>query len=499
MKLSTEEVHSLIAGYLADMLDDAQRLKLKQAIENDDTARKLYLEYMDLNASLCRQAQPVDAESSIDLLPQDILAALSVEPGARPLPEKALSPLTTFSSRTTPRVRSSWTTKWALASLCGIAASCLAFAFWGLNLASTSNKSITIESPAVVREVVLAQGSSTKLQIENVGHLTLYGPAKFQLLGPKRARLENGRIRMRVTEKSGHGFVVETPDGDIVDLGTEFGVDVTAGKNSALAVFEGAVDLKIADVAKNILRSERLLGGDGVLFSKHGQWDRLNSVMTGVDSLFQVCGEPAQLSFDNPLIVDVYDNLPSRSTKRYYEIVPRGMQEDVLAFVDRLEHNWNGMTTSSPIPRYLLEGDYVKTFNADKTRDFKLTVVLSRPANLYVLFDKRLAVPNWLQEDFEPTGDSIGLDTGRTRANDRSKKSSHKIGKGPGESIDHEFAIWKREVQAGQPVVLGENGHNPKQSSHATMYGVVAKDLTAKKADRRGKKVSDRALSSTGN
>jgi len=497
MKLPLEEVHSLIAGYLAESLDDAQQLKLKQTIASDEAARRLYLEYMDLNASLCRQSQPADVEPSIDLLPPDILAALNLSTAAQPVQEKTLSPITTFNAQRPSHRHFAWKTKWAMVGFCGVAASCLAFAFWGWRSAVIGNAPVASTTPAMVREVVLTKGSSTKLHIENVGHITLHGPAKFQLLGPKRARLENGRIRMRVTEESGHGFTVETPDGDIVDLGTEFGVDVTAGKNSALAVFEGAVDLKIADLATNILRSERLLGGDGVLFSKNGQWDRLNSVMTGEGSQFQVCGEPTQISFDNPLIVDVYDNLPPQSTKRYYEIIPGGMHEDAVAFVDRLEHNWNGMTKSSPIPKYLLAADYVKTFNSDKNRDFKLTVVLSRPAHLYVLYDKRLTIPDWLENGFQRTEDSIGLDTGRMSTKDRSKKASHVSGEGPGESIDHEFQVWKKTVKSGQQVILGENGRNEKSSPHATMYGVVAKELPSKRSARRVTKTNERAATAS--
>ena len=108
---------------------------------------------------------------------------------------------------------------------------------------------------------------------------------------------------MRVTEKAGRGFVVETPDGEITDLGTEFGVDVMAGRESALAVFEGAVDLLVADQGKEIPHIERLLGGDGAMFSKGGRMDRLNSITTG-GAHVALCGEKSSISFDTPLIVE---------------------------------------------------------------------------------------------------------------------------------------------------------------------------------------------------
>ena len=246
--------------------------------------------------------------------------------------------------------------------------------------------------------------------------------------------LDQGRIRMRVTEKSGHGFVVETPDGDITDLGTEFGVEVTTGKSSALAVFEGAVDFEVADQNLENPRIERLLGGDGVLFNKGGQTTRLNSILTGSGTAFSVCSESSEVEYDLPLIIDMYDNLPADKTRRYYEIVPGGLQEDALAFVDRLQHNWNGLSRGLGLPNNLRGADYVKTFCDDKLRtdsNFKLTVVLGRPAKLFVLYDKRLEPPQWLTESFTKTEDSVGLDMGKWYSLDEPPSPSREIGLAP--------------------------------------------------------------------
>lgn len=337
-----------------------------------------------------------------------------------------------------------------------------------------------VQSPAapLLTSHTIDDGSSTTLEIPAVGKVTLYGPAQFQFLSPMRARLDRGRLRMRVTEKSGHGFVIETPDGEITDLGTEFGVDVSSGKDSALAVFEGVVDLKISDSrSKTMTRVERLLGGDGVLFNKSGQLDRLKSIMTGDGAKFLVRGESSAVSFDNPIIVDVYDSLPLNSTKRCYEIVPKGMKDDALAFVDRLEHEWNGISRAGRMPKYLVGGDYVKTFNDHWRNDFEMTVVLSRPACLYVLFDKRLTIPKWLKERFKPTYDIIGLDTGRYHSSDPGTSPDRIRGVGAGQSIDHEFTVWKQVVKAAGPVVLGRNGVYKSQPQRATMYGVVATEI----------------------
>ena len=351
----------------------------------------------------------------------------------------------------------------------------------------------TTQSHSIPSSVKLKSGSSTTLMLDDVGYIYLEGPADFRLLGPRRARLDSGRIRMRVTEASGRGYVIETPDGDITDLGTEFGVHVATGKRTAVAVFEGAVDLQVADQNVVTPHVQRLVGGDGVLFNKGGQLDRLNSILTSQGNSFSVCSDDVNGNdFDSPLIIDTYDNLPTSATKRYYEIVTKGMKEDALAHVDRLQHNWNGLSSMSGMPKYLIGADYVKTFCDDKRRvdhDFQLTVVLARPAKLYVLFDKRLEPPSWLVKSFRRTDDCLGLDAGKWHALDEKRGHLGETGKGPGESIDIEFVVWERLVDKPGTIELGANGVNRKKRAFTNMYGVAAVEFPARTVARKKQSV----------
>ena len=114
-----------------------------------------------------------------------------------------------------------------------------------------------------------------------------------------------------------------------------------------------------------------------------------------------------------PLIISsVRDNIKRPGTWSFYEIVHAGMQEDGLAFVDREFHQWNGVDASG-MPAYLLGADYVRMFNDDKVdNSFEMYVTIDRPAMLYVFFDDRLTPPKWLRDNFEDTGDNIGMDVG---------------------------------------------------------------------------------------
>ena len=149
------------------------------------------------------------------------------------------------------------------------------------------------------------------------------------------------------------------------------------------------------------------------------------------------------------------------------------MREDAKAFVDRESHEWNGVTTAG-MPRYLLGGDYVKTFNNDKVNnDIEIRVTLGRPAKLYILFDDRIPAPPWLRENFRNTGDHIGVDEGPFY----SKGvwcAEHQPGVGPGVSIDNTSSIWVREVNSPGTVILGAT---EAPISGINMYGIVAVPL----------------------
>ncbi len=173
------------------------------------------------------------------------------------------------------------------------------------------------------------------------------------------------------------------------------------------------------------------------------------------------------------MIADVRDNIRKDDSIKSYQIVRGGLEEDVLAFVDR-EHQWNGVDAKG-LPGFLVGADYVMPFNDDKfIRGLELNVRLLRPADLYVFLDKNMAVPSWLRKDFIDTGLQIGLDCAKTEWH-----KDHSLGNGPGRSIDFRFSVWKREIKQAGVVSLGGIEQTPAIRSHGfNMYGIaaVAKD-----------------------
>ncbi|WP_395751496.1 LamG-like jellyroll fold domain-containing protein [Prosthecobacter sp.] len=70
------------------------------------------------------------------------------------------------------------------------------------------------------------------------------GPADITLLGPERMACRRGNVRTLVNEGS-EGFTIETPGGAVVDLGTEFGVNVEGDGKAQVVVYQGQAELSL--------------------------------------------------------------------------------------------------------------------------------------------------------------------------------------------------------------------------------------------------------------
>ncbi len=77
------------------------------------------------------------------------------------------------------------------------------------------------------------------LALDVGGTARIEGPSVFEIIDDNRIRLESGDLQARF-EESGQGFTVLTPEGEIVDLGTEFRIEVGNGE-STVQVVKGRV------------------------------------------------------------------------------------------------------------------------------------------------------------------------------------------------------------------------------------------------------------------
>lgn len=87
----------------------------------------------------------------------------------------------------------------------------------------------------------LAQGIAT-IKFDNGARVDLEGPAHVELLGQDHCQLHRGKLVVTI-DNDFKGFVVETPNGRLIDQGTSFGVSVEPDGASVVEVFDGRVDV----------------------------------------------------------------------------------------------------------------------------------------------------------------------------------------------------------------------------------------------------------------
>jgi hypothetical protein len=80
-----------------------------------------------------------------------------------------------------------------------------------------------------------------EIEFDQGAHVILQGPAGLELLSGSKVRLTHGTLTARVPPTA-RGFTVISPGGRVVDLGTEFGLNVDEGGGTTVRVFTGEVE-----------------------------------------------------------------------------------------------------------------------------------------------------------------------------------------------------------------------------------------------------------------
>jgi hypothetical protein len=121
--------------------------------------------------------------------------------------------------------------------------------------------------------LVLAKGLA-QIEFFSGATLVVEGPAEFEIVSPWEVLLRYGKARVHAPPAA-RGFQVRTPGLKLVDLGTEFGVEVDrTAREARVAVFSGEVTAHPKDGAQLSLRE-----GDG-LQQRGGQLDRTSAAPT---------------------------------------------------------------------------------------------------------------------------------------------------------------------------------------------------------------------------
>lgn len=309
---SSGEVAGLVSALCDEHLTPVQLDRLNLLLVTDRAARAEYLRFMRAEAVYERllggPMNSVDPEAFIGItddsrtndrgitldaqepaeklslhdawvLPAIIGRDEPVEPDAMKLPPPRATPSSRKSAvRRTPLPPRGSVVRWSAAAAVLIAAGLAAW-FAVDRLHRQSSVAIMMNSVAAqwggekpfragaalpARELDLQSGVA-KLVMPGGVAVVVEGPAKFEVNSATGLSLVAGKLIVTVPHDV-HGFAVTTPTGSVIDLGTEFGVEVVAGQTHA-EVFQGHVELQPRSAAEALTM---LSAGDAANLSEAG-------------------------------------------------------------------------------------------------------------------------------------------------------------------------------------------------------------------------------------
>ena len=324
------------------------------------------------------------------------------------------------------------------------------------------NETLKVGSAFATGPIMLEAGR-LDLQLASGVHLEMTGPLEGELIDAMHLRLKSGRLNANMGER-GKGFTVYTDAGDVIDLGTEFGIEVDEDGESRVAVFTGKVEVRPHEKDKTQKPRTILL--------TEGQAARF-SVLAGLRRWDQVAlaAQAAGISSKPPagVVKQVRDNLGDNELHPFYGVVDGGMKSGALAYTDKPNPSWRAAEGES-FPDWLEGADQIRTYHQFRRRNYyRLHLEIAEPAVVFVLQDARFEAPDWLQNQFTATGTQLRVGPWNIA-----------MAAQPGVIVEQDGPyltadIWKCEVPAGE-VILGPP-RDREDEVPVAMYGLAVKPL----------------------
>lgn len=109
-----------------------------------------------------------------------------------------------------------------------------------------------------------------QIEFYSGARLVLEGPVELELVSSNHAICLDGKLRAFVPPHA-RGFTVVSPHFELVDLGTEFGIDVSKSGDATVHVFDGEVELYPPNGKRSADQLKRLNKGNGLNFDSQGK------------------------------------------------------------------------------------------------------------------------------------------------------------------------------------------------------------------------------------
>lgn len=432
--------NDLIQHHIAGLTTNEEARCLAAALKTDDALADLYVRHVELELSL--EAKAASAEATRELL--------TAPPSTRPIRWLSWRPLAAAAA--------------VFIALLGVVALWLPQRGVEVEiLQATSNVSPEWTKGSRVRldEVKLVYGE-VQMRLSSGVVLDVSAPVEMQFVDAMRVRLVHGRMSADVGER-GKGFTVITDAGEVVDLGTRFGVESDAKGESRVAVFSGEVKVRTGGSGGAFTSIHE---GEAVRFTALAGLRRWTEVALAVDAA------GLERTPREGVIASARDNLGSEKLHPFYGIVHAGMHPGALAFTDKPNPRWAPMPGET-LPAWLQGADLVRTYHQFRhKRDYELTLTLREAANVSVLIDARQEPPAWLKERFTDSGARVRVGPWMASL---TKSEGVEIGNDGEPYLS--FAVWLTKAAAGEIVLGPAHVEEREDVDFPLMYGVAVKAL----------------------
>ncbi|HOW64560.1 MAG TPA: hypothetical protein P5186_18885 [Candidatus Paceibacterota bacterium] len=262
------ELAGLIEKFYLQALSEPENRRLNDLLRHDDKARSFLLAYGSIHARLAWEFGPTLAEKSLAQFSRVEDEAGSLRPHRSRQEESSFNWLAWLSQRRSSLVRLGW----AFAVLALGLGVFLVPLLWPartepLAVITRCLGAQTADSRGAIRPGqrlgpgrLSLEAGTVELTIQNGARILLEGPATLELLTPLRAYLQAGQAVVHVPEAAS-GFVLETRDASVLDVGTEFGVKVGPDRGTEVQVYQGSVFTTPKLLGGHTNSPQRLLSG----------------------------------------------------------------------------------------------------------------------------------------------------------------------------------------------------------------------------------------------
>ncbi len=273
-----DDLKDLIDDYLAGLLDEARMGQLEECLRADEAARRYFVRYCRLHTDLhleVRARQVGDRALRAITDTNGEAPATAHPPGPRPAgapvprARRFLASIPLKLLAAAALLLLSLGVGWWLAGRRGGEGS--QEVAWLVNAQNCEWGEDTEPAGAMRAGTVLrVERGLAEIHFRSGARVVLEGPATLELLSANGARLLRGKLSAKVPEPA-IGFEVLSPQGKVVDLGTEFGVFVGDGGATDVRVFAGKVTASTGgDPVSLTANQSARLDGAGVTVQRDG-------------------------------------------------------------------------------------------------------------------------------------------------------------------------------------------------------------------------------------